>query len=126
MDLNVQGTLEPGEARIFSVNNPTLTTNDGDDRITLTQGYTPQGGVIFTNLRTPTSRVTAATTFSIRSVQISATGLEGAGNADGVGIRFQVGTAGLQGDQQIVVMSYRKDSLGGASVFESSLSQHQH
>ena len=116
--INVGGSLAPGEARIFSVNNPTLTENDGNNVINLTQGYTPQGGVIFTNLETP-SRLSSLTSFSIRSVQVSATNLEGAGNVDGVGIRFHTSTTGVQGTQQIVVMSYQKDALGDPNTFEA-------
>ena len=127
---NFPDTIElgPGENKVFGVAGSTPVENSGRQNIELEEGYEPNGGVIFTNINIIPSQDantdkeivgSANTSFAITNVDFAATGLEGVGGDDGIGIRLQAHSDLNNDDTNIIVMSYNADDFGGSDVIDA-------
>lgn len=112
-------TLAPGENKVYGMNSVTPITNTGSQTMVLSEGYRPNGGAIFTEINNG-NKVSARADdeFKITKVDFAASGLEGVGANEGIGVRFQVNSSVSSG-VEIIVMSYNKDDFGGEAVIDA-------
>ncbi|MFC7337240.1 hypothetical protein ACFQY0_08635 [Haloferula chungangensis] len=117
-------SLDPGENKVYGMNNTTPVTNTGSQVMQLAEGYRPNGGAIFTRLNdhdnNPSTApiaisATATDSFKVTNVEFAANGLEGVGASEGIGVRFQVNSQ-VANSMEIIVMSYDKNDMGGDDV----------
>lgn len=110
-------TLSPGATRIFGINDTTIEVNSGREEMDLTPGYRANGGTLFTAINDGNVvQASSSESFSINAVRFYAQGLEG--GANGIGIRYQVSSNGIN-NTSILVMSYDEQELGGSSIINS-------
>lgn len=106
--------LGPGENKVYGINSNVPTTNAN---LSLTEGYQPNGGVIFERLDNSNDSPdrTVDSTLTITEVEFAANSVEGV-TAEAIGVRFSASSLG--NGNEIIVISYGVDDLGGQNIVD--------